>query len=183
MSPFWKEGGQEIVEDRRGDDHERGGPAGGDPGGRGEAVAATGSGGADGAERAAGEAAFAALPGAWGEGADFEASWAEGEQCDSAGGAGRDSWGGAGALRGLFTDPGLGEAEGGARLWGVGGDVAQVDGRRGAVAVEEAPGDAGASEPSPAAGAGGVGADRRLAAPVVRGPGAVLVPGYVRISV
>ena len=50
----------------------------------------------------------------------------------------------------------------GARVWGVGGDVAQVDGGRGAMAVEEAPGGAGSPEPAQTAGAGRVGADRRF---------------------
>ena len=137
------------------------------------------AGGAVEAECAASEAAGAALPGVGGEGSDFGASGAQGEQRDSAGGSGRDLGGGAGALRRFFTDPGLGEAVGDARLPGVGGDLAQVDGGSGAVAVEEAPGDAGASQPSPATGRGRVGADRRLAAPMVRGAGAVMHPDRV----
>ena len=56
----------------------------------------------------------------------------------------------------------VGEVDGSARVWGVGGDVAQVDGGRGAMAVEEAPGGAGSPEPAQTAGAGRVGADRRF---------------------
>ena len=58
---------------------------------------------------AAGEAAGAAVPGRRGEGAEIEVAGETGEQCDSAGVEEGDRWGGAGALRGLCTDPGVGE--------------------------------------------------------------------------
>ena len=130
--------------------------------------------GAAGDLRAAGEAAGAAVPGRGGEGAEVEAAGETGEQWDSAGVEAGDRWGGAGALRGLCTDLGVGEVDGGARVWGIGGDVAQVDGGSGAMAVEEAPGGAGSPEPAQTASAGRVGADRRFPPRLVRGSGAAL---------
>ena len=47
------------------------------------------------------------------EGAEVEAAGETGEQWDSAGVEAGDRWGGAGALRGLCTDAGVGEVDGG----------------------------------------------------------------------
>ena len=76
---------------------------------------------------------------------------------------------GAGALPGFRADIRAREAGGGARSSAVGGDAAPVDDRGWPVAREGAAGDAGASESAAAGVRGGPGADRRLAARLVRG--------------
>ena len=122
-----------------------------------------------GLSRPSGEAAAGALPRAGAVGSGFGASGQAVEQRHGGSGAARGDGTGARALPGLRPDIRAREAGGGARSSAVGGDAAPVDDRGWPVAGEGAAGDAGAPESAAAGLRGGPGADRRLAARLVRG--------------
>ena len=169
VSPFVRDGGGAFGVTGRNAEHEGVGSGGRDRAGGGEAPAAERGGGAAGAERAAGETAAGALPRAGAVGSGFGAPRQAVEQRHGGSGAARGDGTGARALPGLRPDIRAREAGGGARSSAVGGDAAPVDDRGWPVAGEGAAGDADAPEPSAAGVRGGPGADRRLAARLVRG--------------
>ena len=127
-----------------------------------------GGGGAAGAGHPSGEAAAGALLRAGMPGAGFEASGQALEQRPGGSGASRGDGPGARALPGLRSDFRPGEAGGGARSPIVGGDAAAVDDRGRVVEAEAAPGGSCSPEPSAAGVPGGSGADRWVAARLVR---------------
>ena len=102
------------------------------------------------------------------------------EQCHRRGGPAGDAGPGSEALCGFRPDIGVREAGGGARLPGVGGDVAPVDDGRGFVAFEVAARGAGPPEAPASRERGGLGPDRRFAARLVRGPGSAVHVDRVR---
>ena len=169
VSPFVGDGGGAFGVAGRDAEHEGVGSGGRDRASGGEAPAAARGGRAAGAERAAGEAAAGALPRAGAVGSGFGASGQAFEQRHSGSGAARGGGTGARALPGLRPDFRAREAGRGPRPAVVGGDAAEVDDRGRAVAGEGAAGDAGAPEPPAAGLRRGPGADRRLAARLVRG--------------
>ena len=102
-------------------------------------------------------------------GPGVRASWQAAEQCHRRGSSPGGCGSGAEAVPGFRADVRAREAGRGPRPAVVRGDAAEVDDRGRPVAGEDAPGGSRASEPSPAGVSRGLGADRRLAARLVRG--------------
>ena len=180
MSAFVGMRGFGDEEGIRGVCHEGSRPGGGCAECAGEAAEPGRGGGTAGPWGPAGGEAINAVPGAWCHGAGIRSPRRAAEQRHRGGGSGRDHGAGAEALRGLRPDAGVREARRGPWTAAVGGDASAMDDRRGPV---EGQGPArGAHSPGPPAApaARGAGADRRLAARLVRGPGAAVHAGRVR---
>ena len=180
MSPFAGKEAWEIGEGRGADECQGSGSGGGDPGRGEEAAGAAGGGGATRYRRAPDQAAGAPLSGARRGGSGVRASGQAAEQRHRRGSSPGGCGSGAGALPGFRADIRAREAGGGARSSAVGGDAAPVDDRGWPMAREGAAGHAGASESAAAGVRGGLGADRRFAARLVRATGAGLHADRVR---
>ena len=174
VSPFCLVRGVCFGVSGRGSDHSGGRSGCGCGAGCGEALEPARGGGAPGPWRSAGEAPGGALPGAWRRGPGFGSPRQAPEQRDRRVGAPCGGGPGSGALPGLRADVRVREAGGGSRAPAVEGDAAPLDDRGRALAGQVAPRCPRAPEPAASGVRWGPGPDRRLAARLVRGPGARL---------
>ena len=169
MSPFAGREGSGIGEGRRADECRGSGSGGGDAGRGEEASGAARGGGATRYRRAPDQAAGAPLSGERRGGSGVRASRQAAEQRHRRGSSPGGCGSGAEAVPGFRADVRAREAGRGPRPAVVGGDAAEVDDRGRSVAGEGAPGGSRASEPPAAGLRWEPGADRRLAARLVRG--------------